>query len=138
MKKLYLFVNTVNRNYASFAVFTDKGVVLYLKKFIDKQELFAAGLDDFFKKIKLDFCRIGGVLVIKGPGSFSASRAGIVFSNSFNFLYNIPVVGVKDTGAGLEDLIKINLKKLRCAKKSAISEVYYKKSPNITYADVRR
>lgn len=138
MEKLYFFVNTINHNCASFAIFTSKGVILYLKRFIDKQELLAAGLADFLKKLKLNFRNIGGVLVINGPGSFSASRAGAVLANSFNFLYNIPVLAIKDTDAKLEDIIKSNLKRLKRVKNSAVAGVYYQAPPNITYADVSR
>lgn len=146
MKKFYLLINTVNQNYASFAVFTSEGVVLYLCGFIDKQERLNIELASFLKRAKLKPGGIDGVMVINGPGSFSGSRAGIVLANSFNFLYKIPVLGVKDAcpvrgdisnasngaGAGIENLIRDNLVKLKHAKKDAAAEVYYQKPPNIT------
>lgn len=144
MDRFYLFINTINPDYASFAIFTNKGVVLYLRGFISKQERLNIELADFFKKAKIVPRDISGVLAISGPGSFSGSRAGIILSNSFNFLYNMPVLAVKDTGrvkgdicnasngagAGLKNLIKENLAKLKHAPKSMIAEVYYQKSPN--------
>lgn len=128
----YLFINTVNPNYASFAIFTSGGVVLYLCGFIDKQERLDKALTIFLKNKKIKPRMINGVMVITGPGSFSASRAGVVLANTFNFLYGIPVLGIADCGARLEDIIKDNFGRLKRAKKKAVAEVYYERPPNIT------
>jgi len=128
----YLFINTVNPNYASFAIFTSGGVVLYLHGFIDKQEQLSKELFTFLKNKKIKPQAVKGAMIITGPGSFSASRAGVVLANAFNFMYKTPVLGVKDANAGMENLIRDNLGRLKRAKKTAMAEVYYEKPPNIT------
>ncbi len=129
---IYLFINTVNSNYASFAIFRNGGVVLYLCGFADKQEELNKKLAVFLKGKKIKHQEIKGIIVLTGPGSFSAARAGVVLANAFNFLYGIPVLGIKDSGTGLEDLIKSNFNRLKRVKKTATVQVYYEKPPNIT------
>lgn len=128
----YLFINTVNSNYASFAIIESGGVVLYLCEFVDKQEQLNEKLTVFLKSKKIKPQAIKGVLVITAPGSFSASRAGVVLANSFNFLFSIPVLGIKDLKMSLEDMISSNLDRLKHAKKTMTAEVYYEKPPNTT------
>lgn len=146
MKPLYLFINTVNQNRPSFAAFDGNGHILCSYKFIDKQEDLVQGLGNFFKKEKMRLAEIKAVLAVSGPGSFSASRAGIILANSLNFINKTPVLSIKDTGpvrgdisnasngAGdsTEELIKNNLSGLKRIKKTAEGEVYYQKEPNIT------
>lgn len=128
----YLFINTVNPNYASFAIFQNGGVVLYLCGFIDKQERLNYELEAFLKSKKIKSEEFRGVMVVTGPGSFSASRAGVVLANTFNFLYGIPILGIKDSGASIEEMIKENISRLKRAKKTTAAEVYYENPPNIT------
>lgn len=132
MKSPYLFINTVNQNRPSFAFFDGDGHILCSYKFIDKQENLAEELDVFFKKEKTRPAEIKAVLAISSPGSFSASRAGIVLANAFNFMNKTPVLSIKDEGCGTEELIKNNLSGLKHSKKTAQARVYYQKEPNIT------
>lgn len=122
----------MNKNYPSFVVFGEKGEIFFTCRFIDKQENLIGKLKGFFKQHKLNPQKIKAVLVISGPGSFTASRAGIVLANSFNFIYKIPVVGVEDGGDSIEKIIKDNLKKLLKARKSLTAKVHYNREPNIT------
>ena len=132
MKPFYLFINTVNQDRPSFAAFDGNGHILCSYKFIDKQEDLVRELGIFFKKEKMQSAEIKAVLAISGPGSFSASRAGIVLANSFNFVNKIHVLSIKDTGDSTEELIKNNLSGLKRNKKTAGGGVYYQKEPDIT------
>ncbi len=132
-----LFINTVDSNYGSFAIFQSRGVVLYLCEFIDKQERLNKKLTAFLKSKKIKPQEFKAVMVVTGPGSFSASRAGVVLANAFNFLYGIPVLGIKDSGtspngASIEEMIRDNLGRLKRSKKTTVAEVYYENPPNIT------
>jgi len=133
MDKPYLFINTVNSNLPSFAIFDEKGNVETFK-FINKQENLNKNLSLFFKRNRLDIKDIKAVLALTGPGSFSASRAGVVFANSFNFLQSAPILGIKDEeGKTMVDILKKYTKKLKNLNKDAKAEVYYKHKPNITF-----
>ena len=113
-------------------IFNNKGEIFFIEKFIDKQENLIKRLKVFFEKNKIVPKNLKGVLVISGPGSFTASRAGIVLANSFNFLYKIPVVDAENKGDGAKEVIRNNLKKILEAKKSSVAKVYYNRKPNIT------
>lgn len=132
MRIPYLFINTVNEKRPSFLAFNNDGYILYSYKFVDKQEDLARELNSFLKKEKIQLAKIRAMLVISGPGSFSASRAGVVLANSFNFVDSIPILSVKDAGGGTEELVKNNLHGLKRIKKTAVAEVYYQKEPKIT------
>jgi len=138
MKKVYFFINTVNKNYPSFMVFGDKGEVFFREKFIDKQENLVKKLKIFFEKYKIPPKDIMAVLAINGPGSFVGSRAGVTLANSFSFLYEIPILGVEDMGSSALELIKNNLKRLKKIKKNSVASVYYSREPNITVTKTRK
>ena len=131
MKK-YLFINTINDNLPSFSIFLSDGSILAKSIFYNKLEKLTNGLEIFFKKHKISTKDIKGVIVINGPGSFTSSRAGITLANSFNFLFNIPVLGVKDEIDGLHKIINNNIKKLSSSKNNITASVYYNREPNIT------
>lgn len=125
---MYLFINTINNKFPSFVVFDKKGKILKSKKFIDKIENLVKGLNE----VKINYKDVRGVLAISGPGSFTSSRAGIVLANSFNFIYKIPVLGVKDRDVNLAEFINKNLNKLKKSKKVSLAKIHYKCEPNIT------
>ncbi|MFA5133702.1 MAG: hypothetical protein WC459_02790 [Patescibacteria group bacterium] len=131
MKK-YLFINTVNPSLPSFAFFSGEGEDIKTLNFIDKQEDLNKNLDLFFKGNKLKAKDIKAVMVISGPGSFSGGRAGVVLANSFNFLYKIPVLGIKDEGLDVFGYIKKHTRRLSLLNKSSVAEVYYNREPDIT------
>ena len=132
MNNFYFFINTVNKSYPSFIIFSGKGEILFKEKFIERQEKLIKKLKTFFEKHKICSKNIRTVLAINGPGSFVGSRAGVTLANSFGFLYKIPVLGAEDMGGSALELIENNLKKLKKIKKDSIASVYYNREPNIT------
>ncbi|MFC1612498.1 hypothetical protein ACFL29_01470 [Patescibacteria group bacterium] len=113
-------------------MFNSKGDFLISRSFISKQEQLISALQKFLTKGKVKSKDLKSVLVISGPGSFTASRAGIVLANSFNFLYGVPVLGVKNEDIKVKEFIKKNLSRLKRAKKTSVAKVYYNRKPNIT------
>lgn len=133
MKNTYLFINTIDESKSvSFAIFDSRGEIASSHEFVEKQENLNEELAVFFRKNRVNAGGIKAVLVLSGPGSFSASRAGTVLANSFNFLYETPVLGVKNAGCPVKQIIDENLSALRRAEKTSTAEVSYEKSPNIT------
>ncbi|PIR66746.1 MAG: hypothetical protein COU51_02325 [Parcubacteria group bacterium CG10_big_fil_rev_8_21_14_0_10_36_14] len=132
MEKNYLFLNTVNKDFPSFIIFNARGDFLFSEKFIPKQENIIEKLKTFFKKSKIKKEGISAILAIEGPGSFSGSRAGVTLANSFNFLFNTPVLGIKDSGDPVKKQIDKNMDKLKKIKASSTAKVYYKYPPNVT------
>lgn len=122
----YLFINTINNTYPSFAVFNERGRVLVQRKFIDETEELAKSLDIFLRRKRLIPKNFSAILAISGPGSFTASRSGIILANAFEFLSGTPVLGIKDLHGGLKEAIAANLQKIKKLKKPRKAEVFYK------------
>jgi hypothetical protein len=131
MKK-YLFFNTVSPELPGLAIFDEKGGVFGQSGFVGKNELLAESLSVFFKKNKIVAGDFSAVLVICGPGSFSASRAGVVAANAMEFLFGVPVLGAEDKGLDFSAIISHNLGKLKKIQRGSRAEVFYKYPPNIT------
>jgi len=131
MKK-YLFINTVNKNIPTFAIFTEDCKILGKSIFYNKLEKLVFGLEAFLKKQKTISKDVRGVIVITGPGSFTSLRAGVALANSFNMLFKIPVLGIKDIYSKLDNAILDNFKKILNIKEDIKASVYYNKEPNIT------
>jgi tRNA threonylcarbamoyl adenosine modification protein YeaZ len=72
-----------------------------------------------------------GIIVVKGPGAFTALRVGVVTANTLGFALGIPIVGIRDDlkqskrSHNLSELIKGGIKKLRKAKKGKIVRPFY-------------
>ena len=75
--------------------------------------------------------RMNGVIVVSGPGSFSAIRAGVVCANLIARLRRVPLVGVTvDEAKDLDTLLdRIASKQLR-SQKTVLPT--YNAEPNIT------
>ena len=72
-----------------------------------------------------------GVVVVRGPGSFTASRMSTIMANTIGFAKDIPVYGLENTQRlSLTDL----LKSFRCSRLQAEPFVlpFYDRPPHIT------
>ncbi|MBU0670758.1 MAG: tRNA (adenosine(37)-N6)-threonylcarbamoyltransferase complex dimerization subunit type 1 TsaB [Patescibacteria group bacterium] len=70
-----------------------------------------------------------GIIVITGPGSFTALRIACVIANTFAYVEKVPLFGFKKTEYNkLEDLLKKTAKK----KGENHLEPFYNKKPNIS------
>lgn len=78
--------------------------------------------------------KIGKIIVVRGPGSFSAVRRGVVLGNMLSFLLGAKLVGlVKNEGETLEALLE------RASKEKPLKgelTPYYYASPNITFPKI--
>jgi len=83
--------------------------------------------------------KIKAIIVVQGPGEFSALRIGIATANALGFALNVPVVGVrmpanKNFKDELEKLNYLWLRGSALLKKTKQRKIilpYYDKEPNI-------
>lgn len=88
------------------------------------------------KLLKAKSCKlkaITGIVVVSGPGPFTALRIGIATANTLAWALKIPVAGIKlDEFNNISELIKISEKKIKKAKTGNIIKPFYGMEPNIT------
>jgi tRNA threonylcarbamoyladenosine biosynthesis protein TsaB len=93
---MFLFIDTSNPETMIVALIDDKGKILIRKnikgKYQQAEKLLPA-IDDLIGGRK-NAGKLKGIMVVKGPGSFTGLRIGITVANTMAFVLKIPVVGV--------------------------------------------
>ena len=83
-------------------------------------------------KILKDIKDIKGIMVVKGPGSFTALRIGLATANTLAWALHIPIIGVKLTNKQNEELIKTGVESFKKIKRFKQVMPEYGMEPNIT------
>lgn len=90
-------------------------------------------IDKILKNGKVEPKGLGGIIVVAGPGSFTAVRQGVVAANALGFFLKVPVVSLRgDEFVGDRDLLKIGYEKMKKAKVGELALPFYGHEPNIT------
>lgn len=66
------------------------------KTFEVSPEKYLASLDQFLSEQKMSSADISRILIVSGPGSFTASRVSVVVANAFAFVHKIPMVPIEN------------------------------------------
>lgn len=132
---MILVINTADERKV-FLGLLDRGKWLTRKEFLAQYQQAEKLLTEINKLLKKQACKLTdlqAILVINGPGPFTALRIGIVTANTLAWALKIPMVGIKlSEFKNFDELVKIAEKKVRKAKVGAIIEPFYGKEPNIT------
>lgn len=111
-KKMHLLlINTAINHYLGFALWEVQGQKLILractwqKALYSQSEKFLQTLDAFLIKNTISMGHLAGIVVVNGPGSFSAVRLGVVGANTIGLLNNIPVYPYK---LNIEEIKNLN------------------------------
>jgi len=89
-------------------------------------------VDHVLQKNKIQINKLNAVVVVRGPGSFTAVRTGLIIANTLGTLLHIPVSGVVAKNK-LEEKEVIRLSSIK-TKVGITVKPWYGKSPNITKA----
>jgi tRNA threonylcarbamoyladenosine biosynthesis protein TsaB len=92
-------------------------------------ELLLIEINKLLKNNKMSLELIKGIMVIKGPGSFTGTRVGVSTANALAFALDISILGIKKENLSLKQLIKKYYKKIK-SKKPVLP--IYSTPPNIT------
>ncbi|MBU1146694.1 hypothetical protein KKD80_04125 [Patescibacteria group bacterium] len=130
-KKIILAINTAAEEES--AVFLFDGVKITKEKIGSQKDKLLNSVDKILRKRKIAAEDIGGVLVVSGPGAFTAVRQGVVLANTFGYLLGVPVLGLKrEEFKDEKEFLKLGYGKMIKAKKGRIVLPTYGKEPNIT------
>ena len=130
---MILFIDTTNKN-IKIALLSKDGTFLVEKDWISEQnelEVLISRINKMISEKNLSFSDLQGIVVIKGPGSYTGIRLGLSTANALALARNIPLVGLKSNFKKIE-LIKV----VKNIEKVAFTPVlpYYGSAPKIKTA----
>lgn len=131
---MILLIDTSNIEYFFLGLADSQSLKLQkkVKAHFEHEEKLLLNLDQLCQKANISPNSLQGIIVVDGPGSFSALRIGLAVANTIGWQLHIPVVGVhKNEYHSLEELYIAGFKLLK--QKSGFSLVLpvYDKEPNI-------
>ena len=129
---MFLFINTASAEEIILALADGKGQILVKKNIKAKykqSEKLLLNIDRILKDIK----DIKGIIVVKGPGSFTALRIGVATANTLAWALHLPIVGVKlEEKTKMAAVIEKSVKKKIKNKKFKLIIPEYGMEPNIS------
>lgn len=107
-----------------------KDQTLFCEKVFDvPPENYLASLDRFLSEQHVAPVDVSRMLIVNGPGSFTASRVSVVIANTFAFVRQIPVCSLENPERkSLTELLPI----FETLPKQAFAVPAYDRPPNIT------
>lgn len=151
INNMILYINTTDGEKVALAL-GKAGKLVAKREFKAKykqSELLLPAIDLLLQKAKVKPKDLDGIVVVKGPGPFTATRIGVTVANALGYALEIPIVGIKNLPCEIKpraisrgkelqitsELIMEGYEKLRKMKnKKGIMAVepVYDKGPNIT------
>lgn len=90
-------------------------------------------IDKILKGGRLKPQAISGIIVVSGPGSFTAVRGGAVVANTLGFALRIPVAGVRlEEFQNEKELLLQGVARIKKSRTGTLILPFYDKEPNIT------
>ena len=110
--------------------------VKVVKKPYKQSELLLKTINDLLESQSKELADLTGIIVVSGPGAFSALRIGVTTANALAYSLNIPVVGVEvDESTKIEGIWEEGTNLLKNKKKFDMTSVVipqYGREPNIS------
>lgn len=87
-------------------------------------------LDELLRQARITVHQLKRICVVRGPGSFTSVRIGLILANTIGALTGIPLYGVvKKTTLTEAEVIQLSEK---TGKRGVMVRPWYGKAPNIT------
>lgn len=134
---MILFVDTTQTPGAILALGTRQEISVShaVKNFHTHRDVLLGAVDTFLKKHKASLHSLTGIIVVAGPGAFSAIRSGVILANTFGYALGIPVAGVIRTeDESTVALYAKGVEEMRKKKKFSPVMPAYGREPNISVA----
>ena len=123
-----LFICAQDIQFITFGLVKDQ-TLLCEKTFEVPPEKYLASLDDFLHEQQVSSADVSRILIVNGPGSFTASRVSVVLANTFAFVRKIPVIPIENPKRlSIEELLPM----VAILPEHAFVIPAYDRPPNIT------
>jgi len=132
---MILIINTADQKQV-FIGLANKGKLVTKKKFqaqYQQAEKLLVEIDKLLKTQNSKLITLTGIVVVTGPGPFTALRIGVITANTLAWALKIPVTGIKLAEfENIDDLIKVSEERMKKANVGTIIEPFYGRESNIT------
>lgn len=93
---MYLFIDTISIPAIYILLDTEKNIVSQesLELRGRESEYFLISLQEFLARNSLEYNTLEGIIVVNGPGSFTAMRIITLTINTLSFVYHIPLYSI--------------------------------------------
>lgn len=127
---MYILTLRTDKPISEIGIFNDRTKLDYLPYKADRQlaETIHQQIETLLHKQNLDFKDVGGLVVYKGPGSFTGLRIGITVANALAYSLKIPIVGA----VGDKNWLELGIDSLISGKNDESVVPEYGAAPNIT------
>ncbi len=130
---MYLYINTANGDDIVLALLNKQGVILKFKKIQAKYKQSEKLLVNIDKLVAKDLKKLKGIMVVKGPGSFTALRIGLTTANAMAWGLGLPIVGLSEKkDINDKGLITKGYNKIKRIKNFKAVMPEYGREPNIS------
>lgn len=132
-----LYIDTTVMNEITVAIVNGKSVkkINQTIGFEERDDLLRY-INQLVKTSKTSLKKFGSVVVVRGPGPFTAIRVGMTVANALGLALEVPVYGIKKTDS--EDTVSIVKKALRVKTTHVPIRPFYDRPPNITKPKIRK
>lgn len=130
---MYLYINTASGEKIALALLDEGGRVLKFRLMRTKYKQSEKLLVGIEKIIDRQLKSLKGIIVVKGPGSFTALRIGLTTANILAWSLSIPIVGLElNDNLSERELIVRGYRQVIKKKRFKIILPVYGQEPNIT------
>lgn len=132
---MILIINTADSEKVIIGLANNLGLLKkkqFNAKYQQSEKLLPA-ITKLLASAKVSLKDLRGVIVVIGPGPFTALRVGVVTANTLAYSLQVPNIGFKlDQFDTLDDLALKGMVQLRKLSKFRLLNPFYAKEPNIT------
>ena len=140
---MILYIDTTTGTHISIALAEKTAVLAHrkIKAQYKQSEKLLPAIDKLLSKVQknVDLKSIKGIVVVSGPGPFTATRIGVATANALAYALRIKIVSLQaDEFENIADMAVKGWEKLKIAKKNSPAggvEPVYDREPNITISE---
>ena len=133
---MILIIHTAEKDKIAIGLSSDDGDLIFRKNFsaqFDHAEKLLPAIDSLLKESESTLKDLAGIIVVSGPGGFTALRIGVITANTLAYTLAVPLAGVKlSEFSNFDKLAKVGLRRLKKSNKQSLILPYYGRPPHIT------